>query len=229
MPALQIGSDGAAVLELQRLLNAVIRPNPPLLVDGDYGTKTRRAVLAAQRKLGLEPTGVADDALREALQARLAPAHDGATAFPTEATWMPIARAEIGQAERHAGENPRIVAYHATTRLAAKQDEVPWCSSFVNWVVERAGYKGTDNALASSWLRWGKELETPRPGCVVVLKRKGRTSDAATGSSTGFHVAFFVDRTDTHIRLLGGNQSDAVKYSSYPLAKYEVRGYRWPA
>jgi uncharacterized protein (TIGR02594 family) len=182
MPALQLGSDGAAVLALQRLLNAVVRPTPPLRLDGDYGAQTRRAVLAAQRTLGLEPTGVADDALRAALEARLARA--AAPTFPTDATWMAVARGEIGQVERRGGENPRIVAYHATTALAAREDEVPWCSSFVNWVMERAGYRGTGSAAASSWLRWGVELEAPRPGCVTVLKRRGRSSDAATGSAT---------------------------------------------
>jgi uncharacterized protein (TIGR02594 family) len=228
MPALPTGSAGDAVHTLQRLLNAVVAPRPPLIVDGDYGEKTRRAVLAAQRLLKLEPTGEADAALLVALEARLAPAA-ATPVFPSEATWMAIARGELGQVERRGGENPRIVAYHATTTLAAREDEVAWCSSFVNWVLERAGYKGTDSAAASSWLRWGVELEAPRPGCVTVLKRKGRSRDAATGSTTGFHVAFFVARTATHVQLLGGNQSDAVKYSSYPLARYDVRGYRWPA
>jgi len=223
-----MGSGGDAVRTLQRLLNAVVAPSPPLLEDGDYGAKTRRAVLAAQRLLRLEPTGEADGALLAALEARLAPA-TASPVFPSEATWMTVARGEIGQMERRGGENPRIVAYHATTTLAAREDEVAWCSSFVNWVLEQAGYKGTSSAAASSWLRWGVELEVPHPGCVTVLKRKGRSRDAATGSTTGFHVAFFVDRTATHVRVLGGNQSNSVKYSSYPLARYDVRGYRWPA
>ena len=230
MPTLEMGDRGDAVMALQRTLNTVVKPVPRLGVDGDYGDRTRRAVLSAQRLLGLAPTGIADDALQAALATRLAPAV-ARPVFPQEATWMGRAEAEIGQRERPAPgqENARIVEYHATTSLRARKDEVPWCASFVNWVLERSGFKGTGSAAAASFLKWGTELETPRPGTIVVLKRKGRTSDAATGSATGFHVAFFVSRTATHIRLLGGNQSDMVKYSDYPLARYDVRGYRWPA
>lgn len=106
---------------------------------------------------------------------------------------------------------------------------MPWCSSFVNWVIEQSGRRGTDNALAKSWLKWGTALTEPQEGAVTVIKRKNASSDAATGSSTGFHVAFYVSSTATHIRLLGGNQSDEVRYSNFALKSYEVKGYRWPS
>ena len=50
----------------------------------------------------------------------------------------------------------------------------------------------------------------------------------ATGSSSGFHVGFFISLSATHIRILGGNQGDQVKYSDFSLASYEVKGYRRP-
>ena len=88
---------------------------------------------------------------------------------------------------------------------------------------------GTDNALARSWLNWGKPLTPPAPGAVTVIKRKNATSDTATGSSTGFHVGFFISQTSSTIRLLGGNQSNMVRYSNFLLSSYDVRGHRWPA
>lgn len=65
---------------------------------------------------------------------------------------MPIAKAEMGIYENSAPgkHNKRIIEYHAVTTLKATTDETPWCSSFVNWVVKQAGYKGTDSALAKS-------------------------------------------------------------------------------
>ena len=58
--------------------------------------------------------------------------------------WMAIAWAEIGQAEiKTAGKhNPRIIEYHASTFGKYKNDEEAWCSSFVNWVIRKAGIKG---------------------------------------------------------------------------------------
>ena len=93
----------------------------------------------------------------------------------------------------------------------------------------QAGYRGTNSAAAKSWLGWGKSLDAPREGAITVIKKKGATSDAATGSTSGFHVAFYLSATATHVRLLGGNQRDRVKESSYPLTDYEVKGYRWPS
>jgi len=143
-----------------------------------------------------------------------------------------IAAAEVGVHEKSlpGQHNKRILEYHACTSLRATTDEVPWCSSFVNWVMKQAGHKGSNSALAASWLKWGNSLSHPRIGAIVVIKRKGKSSDAATGSGTGNHVAFYISSTPRHIRLLGGNQSGglAVSYSNFSLAAYEIRGYRWP-
>ena len=66
--------------------------------------------------------------------------------------WIDIAKGEMHQAEIPGPmANPRIVEYHATTSLKATFDEVPWCSAFVNWVMEQAGIKGTGSAKARSW------------------------------------------------------------------------------
>jgi hypothetical protein len=63
---------------------------------------------------------------------------------------------------------------------------------------------------------------------VVVIKKKNATSDKSTGSTSGFHVGFYVSSSPTSLRLLGGNQGDQVKYSNFPLEKYDVKGYYWP-
>src|SRR5207253_9043888 len=96
------------------------------------------------------------------------------------------------------------------------------------WVMMQAGRQGTNNALAKSWINWGSAQNPPSYGAVTVIKKKDASSDVATGSSTGFHVAFYVSNTSSHIRLLGGNQGDMVKYSNFSLAAYEVKAYRVP-
>lgn len=140
-----------------------------------------------------------------------------ASKFP----WFDIAYKELGTKEvTGSGDNPRIVAYHRSTSLDApfaSNDETPWCSSFVNWCVERSGHAGTDSAWARSWLSWGRPTNTPTKGCIVVFTR---------GTSSG-HVAFFISKTATKIKVLGGNQSDEVNISDYPASR--LLGYRVPA
>ena len=143
-------------------------------------------------------------------------------------TYLIIAEAEVGQHEIKNGENERIVAYHATTTLKATDDETPWCSSFVNWCVTQAGFKGTNNALAKSWLKWGVELAKPDLGCICVIKQHKAESDNSTGTSTGYHVAFWLGEVDGRVKLLGGNQSDQVKISTFGLKSYDIIGYRIP-
>lgn len=143
-----------------------------------------------------------------------------ASSADEEFAWMPIALAEVGVREFPGDrDNPRVVEYLQSTSLKApmnNNDETHWCSAFVNWCVERAGFEGTDSAWARSWLNWGKPLATPRRGCIVVFTR---------GAASG-HVAFHVSSTATTVKVLGGNQSDAVNIARFP--KSRVLGYRQP-
>jgi uncharacterized protein (TIGR02594 family) len=149
-------------------------------------------------------------------------------------TWLAIAEEELGITEVPGKDHhPRILEYHATTTLkerAAGRDETPWCSSFVNWCLEQAGYVGTDSALARSWLSWGIEEVDAKLGAICVIKKRVEGADAATGSRRGYHVGFVADglRQEGMLRLIGGNQRDQVKYSRYPRSKYKIWGYRWP-
>jgi peptidoglycan hydrolase-like protein with peptidoglycan-binding domain len=61
--ALQSGSSGEKVRQLQymlSILSSFIPEIPPLTVDGIFGSATRAAVLAAQRRFRLPETGVVD-------------------------------------------------------------------------------------------------------------------------------------------------------------------------
>lgn len=133
--------------------------------------------------------------------------------------WYQLARQECEQCTQEiAGEehNPRIVAYHQCTTLAATDDETPWCSSFVNWCIQTAGVGATRSAAARSWLQWGEALSQPKEGCIVVLKRGTKPWQG--------HVGFYVKEKDDQICVLGGNQRNCVCESWYP--KQDVLSYR---
>jgi uncharacterized protein (TIGR02594 family) len=120
-------------------------------------------------------------------------------------SWHEIARKEVGVKEFVGiADNPRVVEYHSTTTLRATDDEVPWCSSFVNWVMKKAGYPITKSAAARSWLKYGKQIAEPVPGCIVVMSRNG-----------GGHVGFYESTQHGNVRVLGGNQDDAVNVKPF--------------
>jgi uncharacterized protein (TIGR02594 family) len=150
------------------------------------------------------------------LERVFAPKATAAEEFP----WMPIALSEKGVREFPGnGDNPRVLENLHSTTLGGPswdEDETPWCSAFVNWCIERAGFEGTDSAWARSWLNWGKRLNAPRRGCITVFQR-----DTNAG-----HVAFFLEEVGGKVRVLGGNQSDQVNESAY--SNSDVLGFRLP-
>ena len=138
------------------------------------------------------------------------------------APWLAVAKKELSldvKEIKGSNNNPRIVAYHSTTSLSANDDETPWCSSFVNFCMKESGLDGTNSAEARSWENWGKELDNPIPGCVVVLDRP------AGGVHAG-HVGFYLIEKDNKVHLLGGNQGN--KVCIVPFEKNRIIAYRWP-
>lgn len=133
--------------------------------------------------------------------------------------WFSIAQGEIGISEIAGNQdNPRILEYHQSTKLRGDNDEIPWCSAFVNWCMEKAAVSGTKSPAARSWLNWGQEIKSPKQGCVVVLKRGN--------SSWQGHVGFYVRDGWDSVLVLGGNQSNKVCVQQFPKSK--ILSYRWP-
>jgi uncharacterized protein (TIGR02594 family) len=126
-----------------------------------------------------------------------------------------IARQELALDVREvpgSRDNPRIVAYHASTTGGPASDELAWCSSFINWCVRESGLHGTNSKWARSWHddRWGDDVtNAPQEGDIVVFRRKGSGVD-------GGHVGFLVTDEGQNLRILGGNQGNRVSVGRYP-------------
>ncbi len=116
-----------------------------------------------------------------------------------------------------APSHDRIKLYLASVGQPGN-DEIPWCSAFVNWCVEVAGLVGTKNATARSWLKWGQEILTPQFGAIAIFKR-------GTQAWQG-HVTFLLYANETWAYVVGGNQSDRVSVARYPIA--DLIGLRIP-
>jgi uncharacterized protein (TIGR02594 family) len=135
--------------------------------------------------------------------------------------FLKIAMWQLGTKEiKGSKDNPQIVEYASYTGITdIKNDDIPWCSTFVNWCAKKAGLKYSGKANARSWLRVGKTVRNPEPGDVVVFWRGDKNSWKG-------HVAIFLgfNSDATRVFCLGGNQGDAVSIADYDAKK--VLGYR---
>ena len=93
-----------------------------------------------------------------------------------------------------------------------------WCADFMNFVLRRAGGKGTRSRAARSFLQYGKRLKEPRVGAIAILYRKGPNNG---------HVGV-VRGTDGRGNpiIVSGNHGHAVRQSVY--SKRRVLAYVMP-
>ena len=138
-----------------------------------------------------------------------------------EPPWLTLARAELGTLEvKGSRHNPKIVAYAKESGSPwVKDDETPWCSSFVGAMLARAGIPGTNSMRARSWETWGERLTSPALGCIGVKRRMG-------GQSWQGHVGFVVAANPAFVWLLGGNQNNAVNIAAF--SRHQFTAFRWP-
>jgi len=136
-----------------------------------------------------------------------------------EPSYLIAARRDIGLREikgpKHAG---RIV--QMLQRLGAwwHDDETPWCGVAVASWLSEAGYPIPKNYFrALAWATFGDACPGPAQGAIAVLTRKG-----------GGHVGIVtgITRDGSHVRLLGGNQNDAVNEAWFPASR--ITAYRLP-
>jgi uncharacterized protein (TIGR02594 family) len=66
--------------------------------------------------------------------------------------------AVVSEARRWIGTNPT-----GRARL--------WCARFMNFVLKRAGLKGTSSDMARSFASYGKRVPGPRVGAIAVMSR----------------------------------------------------------
>lgn len=132
--------------------------------------------------------------------------------------WIDEARRYIDLEEiPGAASNSTIIGW--LVRLSAwwRDDETPWCGTFVAHCLQETGYEIPKYWMrALAWAEWGRPLPAPMVGCIVVFSRKG-----------GGHVGFVVGQdAKGNLLVLGGNQGNRVSIAAFP--RIRVEAYRWP-
>jgi uncharacterized protein (TIGR02594 family) len=133
--------------------------------------------------------------------------------------WMKTARESIGLKEvagpKH---NTKIQAWLSYLGAWWKDDETPWCGTFVAHCLRENGLPVPQHWYrALAWKDYGSNLRPTHvcEGAILVFAREG-----------GGHVGFYVGEDRFYYRVLGGNQSNAVNVMR--IAKNRCIAIRWP-
>lgn len=132
-----------------------------------------------------------------------------------------LCRTFLGLKEKPGAQNERQIQefLEACDNIGGRKDnklhpdEVPWCSAIWNWIAEKCGMEKTNNALASSWLKYGSARtgDTVYEGDIVVLD-----GHVTCANKT------FNRKTAKNFEGLGGNQGNMVKVSTYPTSRIKA-------
>jgi len=139
------------------------------------------------------PRGKLKIATRDARADRLA-STPVTTPLKRPASGWPIL---VSEARKYMGTNPT-----ARTKL--------WCATFMNMVLRKAGYAGTNSDAARSFAYYGHRISSPKIGAIAVLAR----------GKTGGHVGV-VTGIDPHGNpiIISGNHGHRVGEGVYPSAR----------
>jgi uncharacterized protein (TIGR02594 family) len=157
-----------------------------------------------------------------------------------EITPYSIGRRFLGIKERRGKDHhPQILAWLELAGGPSDADEVAWCGAFVNgiaWILGIA--RPASPARARSWLTVGSAV-LPTGAKVgfdlVILSRGEGAQPGPEVLQAPGHVGFFAGwdavspSPTSRVKVLGGNQGDAVSVADFPLDRVlAVRRLRMP-
>jgi uncharacterized protein (TIGR02594 family) len=149
------------------------------------------------------------------------PAPAPKTPFSDAPKWFLGSLHDIGFHET--GDNQGIEEFIAQGKTGSLGD--PWCAIWMNAKLEMAGIRGTRSPAALSFTRdpGFVQLDKPSLGCIVVFWRNSRASGQG-------HVGEYWGENDTHVWVLGGNESNMVQVEALPKDSptFGLIGYWWP-
>lgn len=185
------------VSELQSALNH--HHGYEFMCSGIYGPKTHAAVL----KLVGDPPVQGIPGLE----------------FP----WVKHFASFVGESEiKGPKHNPAIIERFKAAFLPFRDDETPYCASFLCGILEEVGIRSPRSGMARSfhWKKWGQVLDGPAVGAVVSMWR-GRKA------GTSGHCGLVVGRdASDNLMVLGANQKDSINIM--PFDTKRVLSYHWP-
>jgi uncharacterized protein (TIGR02594 family) len=140
-----------------------------------------------------------------------------------ELTAFDLAQRFVGVHEvQGAASNPQVLAMLRLDETWPEGDDVPWCSAFMNYIAWLLRLPRSKDLRARSWLQVGRSVnleEAESSFDVVIFKTDEPDQPDASVIDAHGHVGFFAGREGENLLILGGNQSDAVNVSQFPVAR----------
>lgn len=137
--------------------------------------------------------------------------------------WMSFARSKIGQHETGNNRGAFVAEMIRLGKCGRLGD--PWCAIFNCAALEQAGVRSPRSASSQSFRHDPNFVKIDKPiyGCIVVFWRG--TPSAGIG-----HTGFVTGVTADKVKVLGGNEDDAVRDQWYAKQKsnWGLVGYYMP-
>ncbi len=230
------GSKGSNVITLQKELKAAgINPGP---IDGEFGAKTKAAVMKYQRAHHLEVDGVVGaktwsaltrDAFKPAAPKAGKP---GTTTRPkapvVAAPGRPSTKAAkvLAEARQHLGFQEGVGNRNPFSKALGRPAEA-WCADFVSYCAKKAGlHVNTASAqgVADAIKQQGgwKGRSNPQPGDAVTFRWDGSHGWA---DHVGLVEKVFTRGGKTYIQTIEGNSGDRVRRKTYLASSSVINGY----
>lgn len=128
--------------------------------------------------------------------------------------WLDEAQKHLGMKEvAGLDDNPTIVNWLKLSGMQHPHDEDSWCAAFVNGVLHECGLEGTGKPNARSFMDWGVDAGELFPGAIVVFWRENINSWKG-------HVAICVSYNETHLMVIGGNQSSKTSGGEVTITRF---------
>jgi len=142
---------------------------------------------------------------------------------PLEVTPWTMAMRFLGLTEVAGSvDNPTVMAMLTLDNEWPQNDETPWCSAFVNYICWLLYLPRTSSLMARSWLELPTEValaDAESGWDVVILKRGTGDQPGPEVTRAPGHVGFYGGLEGDKIKVLGGNQGNAVSVSEYPVSR----------
>jgi uncharacterized protein (TIGR02594 family) len=132
--------------------------------------------------------------MRTAARRQAVPAHAQRTGRPAFG-WPSL----VTEARKYIGTNPTAMNRR-------------WCARFLNFVLNKTGYSGTNSDAARSFASYGRRVSEPKVGAIAVLTRGNNRNLGHVGIVTG------IDANGNPI-IISGNHGHRVGESAYPRAR----------
>jgi peptidoglycan hydrolase-like protein with peptidoglycan-binding domain len=225
------GSKGSSVVNVQKELKAAgISPGP---IDGDFGPKTKKAVMAYQRKHHLEVDGIVGAKTWHALThdnfkpggaKPAAPTRPSSPASPSR----PSSKVQklLAEARKHIGFHEGPGNRNPFSKAMGRPAEA-WCADFVSYCAKKAGLRvntASAQQVANQIKAQGgwKGRHNPQPGDAVTFRWDG---SGGWADHVGMVERVFMRGGKKYIQTIEGNSSDSVRRKTYLASSSVINGY----